>query len=64
MPAVLGRPLRLAVSTLAQRTPLAPYPPAVSTCTPCRPHLPRVIEIFLCAVRVEQIRLNRQTHFT
>jgi hypothetical protein len=28
----LGRPSRLAVSTLAQRTPLAPYPPAGSNC--------------------------------
>jgi hypothetical protein len=60
----LGRPSCLAMSTLAQRTPLAPYPPTGLLCAPSRTYLPRAIEIFLCAVRVELIPLNCQTHVT
>jgi hypothetical protein len=60
----LGRPPCLAMSTLAQRTQLDPYPSTGLVCACRRPHLTRAIKIFICAVRVWQIPLNRQTHFT
>jgi hypothetical protein len=60
----LGRPSCLAMSTVAQRTPLAPYPRTGFFCASIRIYLPRAIELFCYAVRVAQIPLNHQTHFT